>query len=56
VTERTYSRWRKENSGLKLDQSRRLKELQKENGRLKRLLAEVEVDKAILQEVAWGKP
>ena len=55
VTERTYYRWRKENGGLKLDQARRLKDLQKENGRLKRLLAEVELDKAILKEVASGK-
>ena len=55
VTEPTYYRWRKEYGGMKLDQARRLKELEKENGRLKRLLAEVELDKAILKGVASGE-
>ncbi len=55
VTEQTYYRWRKEYGGLKLDQAKRLKELEKENGRLKRLLAEAELDKAILREAASGK-
>lgn len=55
VTENTYYRWRKEYGGMKLDQARRLKELEKENGRLKRLLAEAELDKAILREAASGK-
>jgi putative transposase len=54
VTEQTYYRWRKEYGGLKLDQAKRLKELEKENGRLKKLLAESELDKAILKEAAWG--
>jgi hypothetical protein len=40
---------------MKLDQARRLKELERENGRLKRLLAEAELDKAILKEAASGK-
>jgi transposase-like protein len=55
ITEQTYYRWRKEYGGLKLDQAKRLKYLEKENGRLKRLLAEAELDKAILKEAASGK-
>jgi transposase-like protein len=55
VTVVTYYRWRKEYGGLKVDQARRLKELEKENSRLKRLLAEAELDKAILKEAASGK-
>ena len=54
VTEQTYYRWRKEYGGMRLDQARRLKELDRENGRLKRLLAEAELDKAILREAASG--
>jgi putative transposase len=54
VTEPTYYRWRKEYGGMKLDQAKRLKDLEKENGRLKRLLAEAELDKAILREAARG--
>ena len=54
VTEQTYYRWRKEYGGLRLDQAKRLKELEKENARLKRLLAESELDKAILKEAASG--
>ena len=52
VTEQTYYRWRREYGGLRTDQARRLKELERENGRLKRLLAEAELDKAILREAA----
>ena len=52
VTEQTYYRWRKEFGGLKLDQAKRLKELERENARLKKLLAESELDKAILKEAA----
>lgn len=52
VTEQTYYRWRKEYGGLKSDQAKRLKDLEKENARLKRLLAEAELDKAILREAA----
>ena len=52
VTEHTYFRWRKEYGGLRVDQARRLKELESENGRLKKLLAEAELDKAILREAA----
>ena len=54
VTEQTYYRWRKEYGGLRLDQAKRLKELEKENARLKRLLADAELDKAILKEAALG--
>jgi putative transposase len=54
VTDQTYYRWRKEYGGLKTDQARRLKELEKENARLKRLLADAELDKAILREAASG--
>ena len=54
VTEQTYYRWRKQYSGMNREQLRRLKELEKENARLKKLLAEAEVDKAILREAASG--
>ena len=52
VTEQTYYRWRKKYGGLRMDQSKRLKELERENARLKKLLAEAELDKAILREAA----
>jgi len=54
VTEQTYYRWRKEYGGLKTDQAKKLKDLEKENARLKRLLAEAHLDKAMLQEIASG--
>ena len=54
VTAQTYYRWRKEYGGLKLDQAKRLKELEKENSRLKKLVAELHLDKAILEETAQG--
>ncbi len=54
ITEQTYYRWRKEYGGLRLDQAKRLKELEKENGRLKKLLAEQTLDNAILKEAASG--
>ncbi len=54
ITEQTYYRWRKEYGGLKMDQAKRMKELEKENVRLKKLLAEAELDKAILREAASG--
>ena len=54
ITDQTYYRWRKEYGGLKVDQAKRLKELEKENARLKRLLADAELDKAILKEAASG--
>ena len=52
VTDQTYYRWRKEYGGLKTDQAKRLKELERENARLKRLVADAELDKAILREAA----
>ncbi len=52
VIDQTYYRWRKEYGGLKTDQAKRLKELVRENVRLKKLLAEAELDKAILREAA----
>jgi putative transposase len=54
VTEQTYYRWRKEYGGLKLDQAKRLKELEKENARLKRLVADVSLDNAILRQASSG--
>ena len=54
MTEQTYYRWRKEYGGLKVEQSRRLKDLEKENSRLKRLVADLSLDKAILKEAASG--
>ena len=50
VTEQTYYRWRKEYGGMRLEQAKRLKELEKENNRLKRLVAEKELDIQILKE------
>ncbi|BBO35560.1 mobile element protein [Lacipirellula parvula] len=54
VTEQTYYRWKEEHDGLRMNQAKRLKELEKENARLKRLLADAEPDKAILKEAASG--
>ena len=54
VTEQTYYRWKKKFGGLRIHQAKRLKELEKENSRLERLLADAELDKAILREAASG--
>ena len=54
ITEQTYYRWRKEYGGLRVDQAKRLKELEKENGRLKKLVADQALDNAILKEFASG--
>ena len=54
VSEHTYYRWRKEYGGLKLDQAKRLKELERENARLKKLVADQALDNAILREAAKG--
>ena len=54
ITEQTYYRWRKEFGGLKVDQAKRLKELEKENSRLKRLVAELSLEKQVLRDVAQG--
>jgi putative transposase len=52
ISEQSYYRWRKEYGGLRLDQAKRLKELEKENLKLKRLVAELSLEKQILKEVA----
>jgi putative transposase len=54
VTEQTYYRWRKEYGGMKVDQARRLKEVEKENARLRKLVADLSLDNAILKEVSRG--
>jgi len=54
ITVQTYYRWRKEYGGLKLDQAKRLKELVKENSKLKRLVAELSLEKQVLRDVAEG--
>lgn len=54
ITEQTYYRWRNEYGGLKVDQAKRLKELERENSRLKRAVADLTVDKLILKEAAEG--
>ena len=54
VSSHTYYRWRKEYGGLKVEQARKLKSLEKENARLKKLVAELSLDNAILKEVAEG--
>ena len=55
VTGNTYYRWRKEYGGLGLDQAKRLKALEQENGRLKRVVADLSLDNLILKEVSAGK-
>ena len=55
VTEQTYYRWRAEFGGLKLDQVRRLKELEGENARLRKAVSDLRLEKVILQEAASGK-
>ena len=54
ITAQTYYRWRKEYGGLTLDQAKRLKELERENAKLKRLVAELSLEKQILKDVAEG--
>ena len=54
VSEQAYYRWRKEYGGVRTDQAKRLKDLERENARLKKLVAEAELDKAILREAAAG--
>ena len=54
VTEQTYYRWRKEYGGMRIEQAKRLKDLEKENARLKKLVADISLDNAILKEVAEG--
>jgi putative transposase len=54
ITEQTYYRWRKEYGGMGVEQAKRLRELEKENTRLKRLVADLSLDNAILKEAARG--
>ncbi len=54
VSEQSYHRWRREYGGLKVDQARRLKDLEQENARLKRAVADLTLDKLILKEAAEG--
>ena len=55
VTEQTYYRWRKEYGGLRMDQAKRLKQLERENARLKRVVADQAIDLDILREAASPK-
>lgn len=54
ITEQTYYRWRKEYGGLKVDQAKRLKDLEKENSRLRKAVSNLTLDKLILEEAAKG--
>ena len=54
IAEQTYYRWRKEYGGLKLEQARKLKQLQKENSQLRRAVADLTLEKQILKDVAQG--
>jgi transposase-like protein len=54
ITEQTYYRWRKEYGGLQVDQARRLKELESENTKLKRLVSDLSLEKLILKDIASG--
>ena len=54
VSDVTYYRWRKEYGGMRIDQARRLKELEQENSRLKKVVADFALDNAILKEAVWG--
>jgi putative transposase len=54
IVEQTYCRWWKEYGGLKVDQARRLKELEQENAKLKRLVSELSLEKLVLKDIASG--
>jgi len=54
ITEQTYYRWRKEYGGMRVEQAKRLKDLEKENARLKKLVADLSLDNSILKEAARG--
>ena len=54
ISQQSYYRWRKEYGGLELDQARRMKELERENVRLKRLVADLSLEKQVLKDVASG--
>ncbi len=55
ISEQTYYRWRKEYGGMRMDQAHRLKELEKENARLKKLVADLSLDNSMLKEVLSSK-
>ncbi len=54
ISDQTYYRWRKEYGGLRVDQAKRLKQLEHENARLKKLVADLSLDNSILKEVSSG--
>ena len=54
ISEQTYYRWRKEYGGMRVDQAKKLKELEQENARLKKLVADLSLDNAILKEANRG--
>jgi len=54
ISEQSYYRWKKEYCGPKIDQAKKLTELERENARLKKIVADMSLEKAILKEVAWG--
>ena len=54
VSEQSYYRWRKEYGGLQIDQAKRMKELERENARLKRVVADLSVEKQVLKDIASG--
>ena len=55
TTEQTFYRWRKEYGGLNVDQAKRLKQLEDENGRLKKLVADLSLEKQVLRDIVQGK-
>ena len=55
ISDSTYYKWRREYGGMQVSQAKRLKELERENNRLKKAVADLTVDKLILQEVVQGK-
>jgi hypothetical protein len=55
ISDATYYKWRKEYGGMRMDQAKRLKDLERENGRLRRVVADLTLDKLILQDVSTGK-
>ena len=54
ISEQTHYRWRKEYGGLELDQAKRMKDLERENARLKRLVADLSLEKQVLKDIASG--
>ena len=54
ISDQTYYKWRKEYGGMQIDQAKRLKQLEQENSRLRRAIADLTIDNAILKEVSRG--